>query len=81
MASQPGGLHSDLVFFPTTGAFTCPKNGVKTENVKVQNAVLVSGLTNTDIDNELIEFLEAFGPVSRHIKLTGGQTLHCETRN
>ncbi|XP_053360702.1 zinc finger CCHC domain-containing protein 12-like [Clarias gariepinus] len=49
---------------------------VKTENVKVQNAVLVSGLTNTDIDNEIIEFLEAFGPVSRHIKLpTGGQII------
>lgn len=49
---------------------------VKTENVKVQNAVLVSGLTNTDIDNEIIEFLEAFGPISRHIKLpTGGQII------
>ncbi|XP_070398839.1 zinc finger CCHC domain-containing protein 12-like [Nothobranchius furzeri] len=42
---------------------------VKTEKVKVSNAVLISGLTDTDLDNEVFGFMEGFGPVNRRIKL------------
>ena len=38
---------------------------VKLQNIKVQNAVLVSGLTHSEIDNEVFDFLKQFGSVAR----------------
>ncbi|KAK0131129.1 hypothetical protein N1851_034178 [Merluccius polli] len=42
---------------------------IVTEGVKIPNAVLVSGLTNTEVDNEVFEFLKQYGSISRIIKL------------
>jgi len=42
---------------------------VKSENVKIQNAVLVSGLTNTELDHETFSFLEQHGSVARVVKI------------
>ncbi|XP_030595274.1 paraneoplastic antigen Ma3 homolog [Archocentrus centrarchus] len=42
---------------------------VKTQNVKVQNSVLVSGLSNSEIDNEVFDFLKQFGPVNRLVEV------------
>lgn len=44
-------------------------NGSRQENVKIQNAVLVSELTNTVIDNEVFDFLKQFGLIVRVIKV------------
>lgn len=42
---------------------------IDTEGVKIPNAVLVSGLTNTEVDNKIFEFLKQFGSISRIIKV------------
>lgn len=42
---------------------------VKQENVKVPNAVLVSGLTNSSADKEVFHFLKQFGEVGRILEL------------
>lgn len=42
---------------------------IVTEGVKIPNAVLVSGLTNTEFDNEVFEFLKQYGSISRIIKV------------
>lgn len=42
---------------------------VKSENIKIQNAVLVSGLTSTELDKEALSFLEEHGPVARVVKI------------
>lgn len=46
---------------------------VKSENVKIQNAVLVSGLTNTELDNEAFSFLEQHGPVAKMVKVPSAE--------
>uniref|UniRef100_A0A3P9I1Z9 CCHC-type domain-containing protein n=1 Tax=Oryzias latipes TaxID=8090 RepID=A0A3P9I1Z9_ORYLA len=43
---------------------------VAAENVKVPNSLLVSGLTGAVTDNEVIEFLQMYGPISRVVKLS-----------
>lgn len=40
-----------------------------TEGVKIPHAVLVSGLTNTEVDNEIFDFLKQYGSISRIIKV------------
>lgn len=40
---------------------------INTNNVKIQNAVLVSCLTKTEIDSEVFNFLRQFGCVVRII--------------
>lgn len=42
---------------------------VVTESVKIPNVVLVSGLTNTAVDEEVFEFLKQYGSISRIIKV------------
>lgn len=42
---------------------------VKSENIKIQNAVLVSGLTNTELDDEAFSFLAQHGSVARVVKV------------
>lgn len=42
---------------------------IDTEGVKIPNAVLVSGLTNTEVDNEIFDFLKQFDSISRIIKV------------
>lgn len=42
---------------------------VRSENVKVNNAVLVSGLTHSEGDNEVFEFLKQFGRVTRLVEV------------
>ncbi|XP_051234882.1 uncharacterized protein LOC127351407 [Dicentrarchus labrax] len=42
---------------------------VKLQNIKVQNAVLVSGLTHSEIDNEVFDFLKQFGSVARLVEV------------
>ncbi|KAM7384236.1 hypothetical protein PAMA_011534 [Pampus argenteus] len=39
------------------------------ENVKIPNAVLVSGITNTEVDEEIFDFLKKYGSISRVIKV------------
>ena len=43
---------------------------VTRENVKVPNALLVSGVTSCDVDNEVFEYLGQFGKIERIIKVT-----------
>nr|XP_023690093.1 zinc finger CCHC domain-containing protein 12-like [Paramormyrops kingsleyae] len=42
---------------------------VDTENIKVPNSVLVSGITDTEIDSELVDFLSKYGTVLRVIRV------------
>ncbi|XP_071344248.1 uncharacterized protein [Trachinotus anak] len=42
---------------------------IVTEDVKIPNAVLVSGLTSTEVDNEIFDFLKQYGSISRIIKI------------
>lgn len=42
---------------------------IKNEGIKVPNAVIVSGLTNTDLDEEIYEDLKQFGSVNRIVKV------------
>lgn len=42
---------------------------IKTENIKIQNSVLVSGLTNSELDEGAFNFLEEHGPVDRVVKI------------
>ena len=42
---------------------------VLTESVKIPNAVLVSGLTNTKVDNEVFDLLKQYGSISRIIRV------------
>lgn len=46
---------------------------VQSENIKIQNAVLVSGLTNTELDKEAFCFLEQHGPVARVVKVPSAE--------
>lgn len=50
---------------------------VTTESIKIPNAVLVSGLTNTEVDNEIFDFLKQYGSISRIIKVP---TIDSETQ-
>lgn len=45
-------------------------NTIDKENVKIPNSVIVSGLTSTDLDEEIADFLKAYGSISRVIKVT-----------
>lgn len=45
------------------------ETAVEKENVKIPNAVLVSGLTGTEVDNEIFDFLKQYGSISRIIKV------------
>lgn len=42
---------------------------ILTKSVKIPNAVLVSGLTNTEVDNEIFDLLKQYGSISRIIKV------------
>lgn len=39
------------------------------ENVKIPNAVLVSGITSTEVDEEIFDFLKKYGSISRIVKV------------
>ena len=43
---------------------------IEREGIKVPNAVIVSGLTNTDVDEEIFEFLKQFGSIDRIVKVS-----------
>ncbi|XP_054861590.1 uncharacterized protein LOC129347709 [Amphiprion ocellaris] len=43
---------------------------IEREGIKVPNAVIVSGLTNTELDEEICEFLKQFGSIGRVIKVS-----------
>lgn len=42
---------------------------IEVENVVVENAVLISGLTNTEIDEDLTDFLNKYGSIRRHLTI------------
>lgn len=42
---------------------------VDTENVKVPNAVIVSGLTNTESDQDVTDFLNKYGRIARTLRI------------
>lgn len=42
---------------------------VQRENIKVPNSVIVSGLTDTEADEELIDFLNKYGRVARVVRV------------
>nr|XP_046238955.1 paraneoplastic antigen Ma3 homolog [Scatophagus argus] len=44
---------------------------VKAENIKVPNAVLVSGLTGKSIDDEVFQYLQQYGKIERTIEYHG----------
>ena len=43
---------------------------IETENVKVPNAVILSGLTNTEGDENIMDFLKQYESISRFIKVS-----------
>lgn len=42
---------------------------IEREGIKVPNAVIVSGLTNTDKNEKVFEFLKKYGPIDRIMNL------------
>lgn len=48
---------------------------VSKENLEVPNCVLVSGLSNTSVDDDIFEFLSRYGRISRKVKITDAQSL------
>lgn len=46
------------------------------ENLKVSNCVLISGLSNTAVD-EVFEFLHEYGSISRTVEITDIQSAYC----
>lgn len=42
---------------------------IENEGIKVPNAVIVSGLTNIDLDEEIYEDLKQFGSINRIVKV------------
>lgn len=46
---------------------------VISENVKVPNSLLVSGVTGSDIDNEVFDYLGQYGKIERVIKVTSSE--------
>ncbi|GAA6081702.1 zinc finger CCHC domain-containing protein 18-like [Tachysurus ichikawai] len=42
---------------------------VELENIIIENSVIIRGLTNTEIDEDLTEFLNKYGHVHRHIRI------------
>lgn len=49
------------------------------ENLKVPNCVLISGLSNTTADDEVFEFLNKYGSISRIVAITDAQSSYCGT--
>ncbi|XP_067455504.1 zinc finger CCHC domain-containing protein 12-like [Thunnus thynnus] len=47
---------------------------VRSENVKVRNAVLVSGLSDTEVDKEVLGFLERYGSIARVVQVPSADT-------
>ncbi|XP_057701770.1 zinc finger CCHC domain-containing protein 12-like [Corythoichthys intestinalis] len=47
---------------------------VDKENVKIPNAVIVSGITNTAVDEELTDFLNQYGRIARKISVDEPQS-------
>lgn len=43
---------------------------IEIENIKVPNSLIVTGVTNTVVDEELYEFLKKFGSIDRVIKVS-----------
>ncbi|XP_051812334.1 uncharacterized protein LOC110972290 [Acanthochromis polyacanthus] len=43
---------------------------IETEGIKVPNALIVSGLTHTEVDEEIYEFLKQFGSIDRVVKVS-----------
>lgn len=43
---------------------------VEKENVKVPNCIIISGLTNTVVDEEVYDFLKKYGSITRVIKVS-----------
>lgn len=42
---------------------------VELENVVIENSVIISGLTNTELVEDLNDFLNKHGRVHRHIRI------------
>lgn len=46
---------------------------VTKENVKVPNSLLVSGVTGSDVDDEVIDYLRQYGKIERVITVTNSK--------
>nr|XP_055072450.1 zinc finger CCHC domain-containing protein 12-like [Misgurnus anguillicaudatus] len=51
---------------------------VQHNNVKVPNAVIVSGITDTETDEELFDFLKQYGSIERIIPIDSTHTAHSD---
>lgn len=49
---------------------------VERENVKITSSVIVSGLTNTELDEDLSDFLNSHGRVARVLRIDDPQSPH-----
>lgn len=43
---------------------------IEREGIKVPNAVLVSGFSGTDTDEEVVKFLQQYGSIKRTVNIT-----------
>lgn len=42
---------------------------VARESIKISNSVIIKGLTNSDLDEEVATYLEKYGSVNRHVRI------------
>ncbi|XP_035800900.1 zinc finger CCHC domain-containing protein 12-like [Amphiprion ocellaris] len=42
---------------------------IESQSIKVPNSILISGLTGTQVDEELVEFLQEYGSISRTVQV------------
>lgn len=42
---------------------------IQSKKIKVPNSVLVSGLSGTDVDDEVVDFLKKYGSIERVVKI------------
>lgn len=47
------------------------------ENLKIPYCVLISGLTGTSDDDDILEFLQKYGSILRTVQITDDQSLFC----
>lgn len=77
MASQPGVYKANCNRFKhTETAILIDMEIVKRENIKVQNSVIVSGITLSDLDQELEACLKKYGSIKRNLLIDDPESEH-----
>lgn len=54
---------------------------IEQENVKVPNSLIVSGITNTERDNDLTEHLSRYGRIGRIVRIDSPESTYHKNVN